>query len=96
MKTIFTLAFAAAVSFAGVAMAADPQTVVTGTDPHTVRKELVAAAEHVCQQARANDPFGDFGSQDECVEDTLDHVHTRYVPYQPQYTQRQANAAPIR
>jgi hypothetical protein len=54
----------------------------------------------VCAQARANDPFGDYGSQGECVEDTLDHARMRHVAYQAQYTaqytQRQTNAAPIR
>jgi hypothetical protein len=100
MKSVYAILFAATVGFGGAALAADPQAVVSGSDPQTVHTRLVAAAEKVCAQARANDPFGDYGSQGECVEDTLDHARMRHVAYQAQYTaqytQRQTNAAPIR
>jgi hypothetical protein len=71
------------------AYAADTQIVVAGTDPQTVHSKLVQAAERVCSQARASDPFDDFGSQQECVENTLDYARVTHRSYQPVYSQAQ-------
>jgi len=86
--TFAALAFATTAP--AFAYAADMQIVVGGTDPQAVHSKLVQDAEQVCTHARANDPFDDFGSQQECVENTLDHARVTHRSYQPVYTQAQA------
>jgi hypothetical protein len=56
------------------AHAAEMKIVSANQDPKSVRAELVAAAEQVCRAARTHDYFGDFGTQEECVQDTLDNL----------------------
>ncbi len=91
IASLFGLAsvFAVSIAFSGAAFAADPQIVVAGTNPQTVHAEAVDAANKLCTEARANDPLDDFGSQDECVQNTLDHAQVRHRAYQTEYTQRQ-------
>jgi hypothetical protein len=59
----------------------DHRIVVVASSPAEIRAKLVDAADKVCTQARANDPFGDFGSQEECIENTITHArhHVAYV-----------------
>jgi len=54
-----------------IAQAATPSIVITVNDPQELQAKLVNAAEKVCAEARAHDVFDDFGSQDECVSDTI-------------------------
>ena len=87
-KSIASL-FAVSLAFSAAAYAADTHIVVAGTDPQTVHSELVNAAEKLCTDARANDPLEDYGSQEECVENTIDHAQVKHRAYQPEFTQRQ-------
>ena len=52
----------------------DHRIVVVASSPAEIRAKLVDAA-------GANDPFGDFGSQEECIENTITHArhHVAYV-----------------
>jgi hypothetical protein len=91
MKNTIATLFAISMLVSGAACAAESQVVIAGTDPATVHAKLLAAADKLCATARSHDPLDDFGSQDECIENTLDYVKLRHRAYQPQYTQRQTN-----
>jgi hypothetical protein len=70
---IACLAFAAVTA----AHAEDSRTLRLDPASKSSRTRLVTAAEDVCQAARLHDAFGDFGTQEECVENTLQTVQTR-------------------
>jgi hypothetical protein len=53
------------------AQAAQIVTTVPANDPIAAHEKLVEAATKVCKEAIAHDYFGDFGSLDECVEDSV-------------------------
>ena len=59
------------------------QVVVVDRSPAAVHAKVLTAAEQLCTKARANDPFGDFGSQDECVDNTLNNLHRRHISVNP-------------
>lgn len=51
---------------------ADPVVVqVAGRDQATVHSDLIKAAEKACRSARNTDYFDDYGSQEECVDGSL-------------------------
>jgi hypothetical protein len=66
-------------AFAAVSAAHAEDTKILKIDPASkaARPQIVAAAEDVCRRARAHDPFDDFGSLDECVENTLQSIEIR-------------------
>ena len=74
-----TTTLAAFLSLTAPSLAADPQIVINATDPATTHARLVTAAEKVCAEARAHDPFGDFGQQEECVASTVQGAQVRHV-----------------
>ncbi len=76
--TRFTLT--ALLAFAAVSAAHAEDTKILKIDPASKasRPQVVAAAQDVCRRARAHDPFDDFGSLDECVENTLQGVEFRH------------------
>jgi len=55
----------------GAAYAAPYQATVTARDASALQMKIVAAAQKVCQAARAHDLDGEFGNQAECVANTL-------------------------
>jgi hypothetical protein len=66
-SALFILALAA---IPASALAADPQITLV-TTPNQVHAKIVASANLVCTQARADDPLDDFGTQEECVDNTI-------------------------
>jgi hypothetical protein len=68
-------------AFAAVSMAHAEDIKILKIDPHSHadRVQLVAAAEQLCRRARLHDLFGDFGTQEECVANTLEAVHPAQV-----------------
>jgi len=57
-------------SLAATAQAADFQTIVRAHEG-VMHAKLVAAARDVCRKAIAHDQDGVYGSEDECVDNTL-------------------------
>jgi hypothetical protein len=66
-SALFVLALAA---IPASVLAADPQITLV-TTPNQVHAKIVASANLVCTQARADDPLDDFGTQEECVDNTI-------------------------
>ena len=61
-----------ALTLAAPAFAANStQITITASSKQALRAKLVEAANQVCAAALARDPFGDFGSQEECVENSM-------------------------
>jgi hypothetical protein len=72
MIRILPSAFAAAILCASIAaQAAQIVTTIPANDPRAAHDKLVEAARKVCKDAIAHDYFGDFGSLDECVDDSV-------------------------
>ncbi len=46
-------------------------TIVVRTDAQHLRPAVIEAAEKVCAKALENDKFYDFGTQEECVDETV-------------------------
>ncbi len=84
-----------AVSFLAAipARAADPTVVIGGDsgEAHVPWAKVIDAAEKVCRIARAHDLSGDFGTQDECVENSTRLLVVRHV--EPAEHRVAANAA---
>jgi len=72
---------AALLSLTAPAPAPDHQIVVVASSPYVAHQKAVDAADKVCAAARRNDPFGDFGSQDECIENSLSQAQVKHVSY---------------
>jgi LmbE family N-acetylglucosaminyl deacetylase len=66
-------------AFAAVSMAHAEDVKILKIDPnsHADHVQLVAAAEQLCRSARLHDLFDDYGTQEECVENTLQGVQQR-------------------
>jgi hypothetical protein len=72
MVRLLLAAFAASVTFSVTGYAADPQMIVAADrNPKITHAKIVDAAKKVCQSAIKYDPFGDFGSLGECVENSV-------------------------
>lgn len=56
---------------ASMAHAEDAEIVKIDGNPNKSRAQIIAAAEEVCRIARSHDFSDDFGSQEECVDNTL-------------------------
>jgi hypothetical protein len=69
--------FLAVLAAASVAHAEDTQTntITIQSDSRSARARAVDAAEKVCADARVHDPFDDYGTQEECVQNTLDRLY---------------------
>jgi hypothetical protein len=70
---------AALISFSAPAASPDHRIVVVDSNPAAVRAKLLDAASQLCTAARAQDPFGEFGTQDECIENTLNGARRRHI-----------------
>jgi hypothetical protein len=68
-------------SLSAPAPAPDHRIVVQASDPFDAHQKAVVAAEKVCTAARSNDPFGDFGTQEECIENTLSSARIVHMGY---------------
>jgi hypothetical protein len=66
-------------AFAAISMAHAEDTKILKIDPHSHADhvQLVEAAEQLCRTVRSHDLFDDYGSQEECVENTLQGVQLR-------------------
>ena len=73
-------------------VAARPQIVIVGSDPAVVRTQVLHAADKLCAAAREQDPFEDFGSQDECIENSV--AHARHVELPDSARSQEASRAP--
>jgi hypothetical protein len=73
----FTLTALLAIAAVSAAHAEDTKILKIDPDSETSRAQIVAAAEDVCRSARTHDLFGDFGTFDECVKNTLESVEIR-------------------
>jgi len=75
--TRFTLT--AVLAFAAISAAHAQDTKILKIDPaaKASHAQIMAAAEDVCRSARTHDPFDDFGTLDECVENTLQGIEFR-------------------
>jgi len=72
MNRILFTAFTAATLCAGIsAQAAQIVATIPANDPRAAHDKIVEAAKKVCKEAIAHDYFGDFGSLDECVDDSV-------------------------
>ncbi|MEJ0045091.1 MAG: hypothetical protein WDN04_02280 [Rhodospirillales bacterium] len=71
--------FAALFSLSAAAQAAETQIVVTASDPQEARTKLYEAADKLCAAARSNDPMGDYGTQEECVANSVYAARRTYV-----------------
>jgi len=76
--TRFTLTALLAFASVSGAHAEDTKILKVDSISKASRAQIVAAAEDVCRSARTHDPFDDFGSFDECVENTLQGVAVRH------------------
>jgi hypothetical protein len=72
---------AALISFSAPTSAPEHRVVVVASNPAVVRARLIDAASQLCTTARAQDPFGDFGSQDECIENTINSARRQHVAF---------------
>jgi hypothetical protein len=79
-RTLGALAIACTLSSAAFA-AGDAQIIVSASSRPALHAKLIDAANQVCATALANDPFDDFGSQEECVENSLRAVRRSHVSY---------------
>jgi hypothetical protein len=70
---------AALISFSLPAQPPQHRVVVVDSSPAVVRARLIDAASQVCAAARAHDPFGDYGTQDECIENTLNSARRERI-----------------
>jgi len=70
MTRLLTTA-AALLLLADAATAAPFQTTVTARDTTTIHAKLIAAANKLCRAARAGDLDNEFGTQEECVANTV-------------------------
>jgi hypothetical protein len=68
-------------SFSAPAPAPDHQIVVVASSRIAAHAQVIDAADKVCAAARKNDPFGDFGTQDECIENTLSGTRVTHAAY---------------
>lgn len=59
---------------ASMVQAASPQIVVRYDGSRNLDAVVADAAEKVCAKALASDPFGDYGSMEECVSATIDRT----------------------
>jgi len=57
--------------FSATTYAAEFHVVVVVNDPKTLHVKLVDAATRACQEAIARDAFGDYGTRDECVDNSV-------------------------
>jgi hypothetical protein len=84
--TRFTLTAFLACAAVSAAHAEDTRILKIDPASKNSRAQILAAAEDVCRRARTHDPFDDFGTLDECVENTLKGVefrqHVRDTPTQ--------------
>jgi hypothetical protein len=72
MNRMLSTAFTVAILCASVAaQAAQIVTTIPTNDPRAAHDKIVEAATKVCKEAIAHDYFGDFGSLDECVDDSV-------------------------
>jgi hypothetical protein len=72
MVRLLLAVFTASVTLSAAAYAADPQIIVVAdSNPKITRAKIVDAAEKVCQSAMMHDPFDDFGTLGECVDDAV-------------------------
>jgi hypothetical protein len=89
-------AFAAALFLSPAAFAAESQvaespSIVVRADASTMHTKLIEAAATLCKAARAQDPFDDFGSQEECIANSVAGAHPVGKPNQ---RTRWASASP--
>jgi hypothetical protein len=72
MIRILPTAFTAAILCASIAaQAAQIVTTIPADNPRAAHDKIVEAATKVCKEAIDHDYFGDFGSLDECVDDSV-------------------------
>lgn len=76
------LALACAAPLAVTGAAAEPQVTIAGSNRAALRQAAETAADRLCAAARAHDPFNDYGSQQDCVENALDHARVQPAGYQ--------------
>ncbi len=67
------ICFLSAALFLGAASAhaTEYRIVVRASDHRQLWSKVLEAASKVCAKARANDPFGDFGTETECIDNTV-------------------------
>jgi hypothetical protein len=75
MTNFFRTVLAAGLLIAGAAQADESKVITIDKTSPAARTQLVQTAIDVCRKALQTDVFGDFGSLDECVENTLEGVH---------------------
>ncbi len=75
--------FAASFLVSVTAQAADMQLVVAASTPQALHAKLVEAARSVCAAAIAHDPFGEFGTADECIANTISGAVAVQAAYRP-------------
>jgi CO dehydrogenase nickel-insertion accessory protein CooC1 len=73
--TRFGFAVLATLSAASVARAEEAKIIVVDADDHARYAKIVAAAEQVCKAALSRDYFDDFGSLQECMQNTRQAAH---------------------
>ena len=79
-KTTLSILYTAAVLMAGSSAYAGGIAVpVAGRSPAAVRSAVVEAAVSVCRSALTTDRFGDFGSAEQCVSDTVDFAMSKFA-----------------
>jgi hypothetical protein len=73
--TRIAFAFLASLSAVSFARAEEAKIIMVDPGDRAGHAQIVAAAKQVCNAALSHDRFGDFGTQEECVQNTLDDVH---------------------
>jgi len=74
MTNVFRTVLAAGVLIASAAQADETRIITIDKNSQTARAQLVQTATEICRKALQSDLFGDFGSLDECVQNTLQDV----------------------
>jgi ribonuclease PH len=63
----------------GATQAADTRMLVTATDPQSTRAKLFLAANKLCAAARRHDAMDDFGTQEQCVANSVKGARHMYI-----------------
>ena len=94
-KTTLSILFtASALMLGGSAYAAGIAVPVAGRNPAAVRSDIVHAAVAVCHSALSQDRFGDFGSAEQCVSDTVDAAMSKLAAVDTHNQFAQADISP--
>jgi hypothetical protein len=89
MTNFFRTVLAAGLLMAGAAQADETKIITIDLNSPSARAQVVQTAADVCRAALQKDYFGDFGSFEECVQDTVAYAHPRQASAQsvrPQQT----------